>query len=241
MNKMISKLMKWLKKEHPILLGLTIIATIVAITVVLIFTILGYRFAVNENARPDWEAIGSVFSFVSSIGAIGAAVFIPWQIAQKQNAIALFHKREEEFGFIKSYLFSWAGTCQRIVEAKDESVILGKCKSIVHMRTELGEFKKSEMLDDNNYYLQLLPRIAINDRKHLDTIKWLFTLTNEENLYIEDLQACCDRLIISMCHSLENQKIAKGLISQAKNFLEVLDIDKRITFLSELEKELSLS
>jgi hypothetical protein len=94
----------WLKKGHPIILGVTLLIVLIGTITLSVYLCIGYRFAIFDNARPDWEAISAILSFLAALGAIGAAVFIPWRIAQQQNKIALFGIKHESYAEIHKLL-----------------------------------------------------------------------------------------------------------------------------------------
>ena len=93
----------------------------------MVFCCFGYSFAIREGVIPDWEAIGTVLSFIAACSAIWAAVFIPWQIAQKQNRIALFEMKYEAFQQFSDLICRWDVYLKRILNASGEKEKLYAC------------------------------------------------------------------------------------------------------------------
>jgi len=85
------------KKSLSFYIILWTIFTTAVIIAIAIFGFLGYRLVIAENARPDWEGINTVTSWlvapITVIFAIAGSIAIPLSIARKQNKIALFEKR----------------------------------------------------------------------------------------------------------------------------------------------------
>ena len=134
MKKTFRNLIVWLKKGHPFILGVTFLTIIVLVIILVMFLSLGYRFAIYDNIRPDWDAIGTIFSLFASIGAIVAAVFIPWKIAQQQNKIALFGIKHESYAEIHKLL------C--FADSISNNLFKKHAKEQILVSQALGEIKK---------------------------------------------------------------------------------------------------
>lgn len=76
----------------------------VAVVVILIMAMLGFRITYAPELENDWEAISAVASWVgvlASFLAIWYAIQVPKTIADRQDKIALFEKRYECFLFFE--------------------------------------------------------------------------------------------------------------------------------------------
>lgn len=81
----------------------------VAVIVILIMAMLGFRITYAPELENDWEAISAVASWVGvlvSFLAIWYAIQVPKRIADRQDKIALFEKRYECYTLIQKLLVS---------------------------------------------------------------------------------------------------------------------------------------
>lgn len=88
---------KSFSSSMPLFISFWAIITTAILIALAVFGLFGYRLAIVENARPDWDGINTVISWLIApltvTFAIAASILIPILIARRQNIIALFERR----------------------------------------------------------------------------------------------------------------------------------------------------
>lgn len=99
--------MKKIKLKSVLVLLIIIISTGIVLTFAILFYF-GYRFIPSNSTKIDYQLINTVLSwvlpFILSIISIIVAIEIPKMIADQQNKIALFEKRQKFFDEIINYV-----------------------------------------------------------------------------------------------------------------------------------------
>ena len=88
------------------------VASIVALAIVLVLFLCGFRISYAPELESSWDAVSAVADWVSvilaiagviaSFGAIWCAIQVPKKIAEEQNKVSLFEKRYEAYSSILS-------------------------------------------------------------------------------------------------------------------------------------------
>jgi len=168
----------WLHKEHSVILSVTFVVLMLIIIIVTVLSFLGYKLIVFEDVRPDWEAIGTLFSFIASVGAIGAAIIIPREIAHKQNDIALFKEKYEIFQKCAIFLSRWHYSCSGILSATDTKEKLICCIVAVLIKLKKGDSAE-----------EIFQRFASNDSITHDLAIEMFEFY-EDDLFLFPKASC---------------------------------------------------
>lgn len=235
MKQTMNRAMEWFNRSHPVILPLSIFFILIEVVALTACLLMGYRFAIYENIRPDWEAIGTLFSFIASVGAISAAVIIPWRVAQQQNKIALFGIKHESYAeihkllcladSISNYLFKKDNQDKMYVdqvfcEMKKPSIILNSMAVIFGFAYDEAETDKDIWI----LFISKLKETEYLIKKSL----YLFDYINPED--VQQMTITCQNFLVYVLNMRNNPiKLAsnggddstgRAFISACHNFME---------------------
>lgn len=242
MKPLTSKIVTWFTKSHPLMLSIATSVLAAELVIITVFLSLGYSFAIYDNVKPDWEAIGTVFSFISAIGAIGAAILIPWQISQKQNRITLFTEKYDIYKKCSNFLDHWGEYANLIINSESNEKRLFIC--VYSIEGFLGKGDHAEILVKNHLKSELVPHEMLTSMRDIKA-EGVFTFDKASYIFIclsdsdtskitKTFSAFFDSLRKSIC----NKKLESDLINKCSEFKDQMDSFKEKKLIERMKNEI---
>lgn len=229
----------WTKRSHPYILSVSLLFILISVIVIIFLTFLGYRYAIFEDARPDWEAYATIFSLIAAVGSIWVATYIPSQIAKKQNQIALFDKRFEVYQEFNEFFTQWNMLIKQIIEQKDEPTRIRKCIYAIELCTgRPANFSSIENLNMSEAKELEICILEIHRNKVflIQKIPSLFHEVEDADVIL--LVDSYQKVMNDIRHIINLKKIPRGFVKNATEFQKELRSVADAKLMNRIKSEL---
>lgn len=242
MGRIIRKIIDWCKKSHPNILSIALLLLALLLITFIVFLSFGYSFAVRDSVWLDWDAIGTVLSFIAAGSAIWVAVFIPWQISEKQNRISIFDEKFETYQKCVKFLTHWRTYTKLFVDSKDKDkrlqILLSSIQELFHKGDNAEELIRRYLKEDviPADLLAFISDIHNDNTVLFDKASFLFVCL--DNSDVKDISDAFSDFFRALTISLYNKKLQIGIIKYCEDFQE--EIVKFINkgYLTKMNREI---
>lgn len=233
----------WTKRSHPYILSVSLLFILISVIVIIVLTFLGYRYAVFEDARPDWEAYATIFSLVAAVGSIWVATYIPSQIAKKQNQIALFDKRFEVYQQFNEFMTHWSEHMDMILSEKIEQHRIYACVYAIENCSKFGsniDVLTSAYFENDDYPTELnLFLIELQKKNVFMLLKIPVLFQNVQSIDVRSIIKSFQEFVFLMRTAVVKRKIPRGFVKSANSFSQELKNAKKSGLVLQLEGDIN--